>query len=218
MKTQGIIFDMDGLIIDSEAVYIQANQRAANHFGFEFTPEDQHAVLGTTDVYFRKYFSKKLKSEKLADEFVTYSYKTASEIIQNDGVALKPGLTNLLDYCDQNKIKRVIASSNFSHVVQSYMASAGVKERFDQIVGGDQVKNGKPDPEIFLKALDLLAVQKPVGLVLEDSPNGILAASRAQIPAIMVPDLLQPTPSAKQQALKVVDSLDDVITFLESQR
>ena len=205
MQTRGIIFDMDGLLVDSEKVYYQANQLAAQKMGFEVTAEDHQAILGTTDTYLRQYFLQKLGSPELVKQF----------IIQDQGVAIKPGLVELLDYCDNHGINRVIASSNFRTMVEDFMQSTGLKPRFNQIVSGDEVTHGKPHPEIFLKALDKLAIPAPSALVLEDSPNGILAASKADIPVIMVPDLIAPTAITNQQTLATVDNLAAVIPFLE---
>lgn len=215
MQTRGIIFDMDGLLVDSEKVYYQANQLAAQKMGFEVTAEDHQAILGTTDTYLRQYFLQKLGSPELVKQFIDLSYKTVDEIIQDQGVAIKPGLVELLDYCDDRGINRVIASSNFRTMVEDFMQSTGLKPRFNQIVSGDEVTHGKPHPEIFLKALDKLAIPAPSALVLEDSPNGILAASKADIPVIMVPDLIAPTAVTKQQTLATVDNLAAVIPFLE---
>lgn len=215
MQTRGIIFDMDGLLVDSEKVYYQANQLAAQKMGFEVTAEDHQAILGTTDTYLRQYFLQKLGSPELVKQFIDLSYKTVDEIIQDQGVAIKPGLVELLDYCDDRGINRVIASSNFRTMVEDFMQSTGLKPRFNQIVSGDEVTHGKPHPEIFLKALDKLAIPAPSALVLEDSPNGILAASKADIPVIMVPDLIAPTAMTKQQTLATVDNLAAVIPFLE---
>lgn len=215
MQTRGIIFDMDGLLVDSEKVYYQANQLAAQKMGFEVTAEDHQAILGTTDTYLRQYFLQKLGSPELVKQFIDLSYKTVDEIIQDQGVTIKPGLVELLDYCDNHGINRVIASSNFRTMVEDFMQSTGLKPRFNQIVSGDEVTHGKPHPEIFLKALDKLAIPAPSALVLEDSPNGILAASKADIPVIMVPDLIAPTAVTKQQTLATVDNLAAVIPFLE---
>ncbi|AUX12813.1 haloacid dehalogenase [Latilactobacillus sakei] len=206
---------MDGLLVDSEKVYYQANQLAAQKMGFEMTAEDHQAILGTTDTYLRQYFLQKLGSPELVKQFIDLSYKTVDEIIQDQGVAVKPGLVELLDYCDERGINRVIASSNFRTMVEDFMQSTGLKPRFNQIVSGDEVIHGKPHPEIFLKALDKLAIPAPSALVLEDSPNGILAASKADIPVIMVPDLIAPTAVTKQQTLATVDNLAAVIPFLE---
>lgn len=215
MTTKGIIFDMDGLLIDSEKIYYQANIRAAKEMGFDLTPEDHQAILGTTDTYLRHYFKEKLGSKTAAIEFINRSYSNVATVVETDGVAIKPGLVDLLDYCDNRGISRVIASSNFRHMVDDFMQSTGLQSRFNQIVSGDEVTHGKPDPEIFLKALDKLALPASSALVLEDSPNGVMAASKADIPVIMVPDLIAPTAMTNQQTLAIVDDLAQVIPYLE---
>lgn len=213
--TNGIIFDMDGLLVDSEKIYYQANRLAAKRMGFELTPTDQHAILGTTDAYFRQYFLKKLGSPDKLAQFVDLSYSKVTEVVQNEGVAVKPGLVELLDYCDAHQIDRVIASSNFRQMVEDFMQSTGLRSRFNQVVSGDEVTHSKPNPEIFLKALDYLALPAERALVLEDSPNGVMAASRAKIPVIMVPDLIAPTAVTNQQTLATVTNLAEVIPFLK---
>ncbi len=215
MTTRGIIFDMDGLLVDSEKIYYQANIRAAKEMGFDFTPEDHHAILGTTDTYLRNYFKAKLGSATAATEFIDRSYRNVATVVEADGVAIKPRLVDLLDYCDNQGISRVIASSNFRSMVDDFMQSTGLQSRFSQIVAGDEVTHGKPNPEIFLKALDRLALPAPSALVLEDSPNGVMAASKAAIPVIMVPDLIAPTAITNQQTLATVGDLAQVIPYLE---
>ena len=213
--TNGIIFDMDGLLVDSEKVYYQANRMAAHTMGFELTADDQHAILGTTDQYMRQYFETKLGSTDKMTQFIALSYAKVEEVVQNDGVAIKPGLVELLDYCDDRGIDRVIASSNFRNMVEDFMQSTGLRTRFDRIVTGDEVTHSKPNPEIFLKALEQLAVPAAKTLVLEDSPNGVLAASRANIPVIMIPDMVAPTAITNQQTLATVANLAEVIPFLK---
>ncbi|KRM22288.1 HAD family hydrolase [Latilactobacillus graminis] len=215
MTTKGIIFDMDGLLVDSEKIYYQANVRAAKEMGFAFTPADHQAILGTTDAYLRNYFKQKLGSADAAAEFIDRSYRNVAAVIATDGVAIKPGLVTLLDYSDAHGINRVIASSNFRSMVDDFMQSTGLQARFDQVVAGDEVTHGKPHPEIFLKALDKLALPAANALVLEDSPNGVMAANQAAIPVIMIPDLIAPTEVTQQQTLATVADLAQVIPYLE---
>ena len=134
---------------------------------------------------------------------------------QNHEIAVKPGLYELLDYLKKSGIKMAVASSTVTSRVQSNLERIHVLSYFDEVIGGDQIIHGKPAPDIFLKALELLQVSADQALVLEDSKNGILASYYAHIPVICIPDIVKHTKETLDKTYKVLDRLDQVINEVE---
>ena len=115
----------------------------------------------------------------------------------------------------RNNIKKAIASSNNRKVIFRNIEVTGIKNDFDYIISGDDVKEGKPHPEIFERVCEALNIAKENTLILEDSLNGIKAGHAASIKSIMIPDLLMPTEEAKEKSHTILNSLFEVIDFLE---
>lgn len=127
---------------------------------------------------------------------------------------MKAGVEELLKYLKETGYKIAIASSTRSALVKEQIEDAGLMKYFDVIVGGDQVKKSKPEPDIFLKAAELLVVKPENAYVIEDSYNGIRAAKSAHMRPIMVPDMVQPDEEMQDKAWKICDSLKDIITLI----
>ena len=141
-----------------------------------------------------------------------------------DGVTLAAtttcAITNadpeILDYCDQKCLRRSVVSSNLQYWIETILRADGVLDRFDHIVHGGMVTRGKPDPEPFLRSMELFGARPEECLVLEDSNSGILAGSRAGMHVICIPDLRHPSPEAEACCDAVLPSLTDVISWLEA--
>ena len=134
--------------------------------------------------------------------------------IDQHGAPTKPGLTSLLDWLEMRAMPRAVATSSGRASADRLLQSAGVRARFEIIVGGDDVANGKPAPDLFLLAADRLGVAPSDCVVLEDSGPGIHAAHRAGMRPILVPDLQQPTDEVQALAYRVCKSLHEAQTIL----
>jgi beta-phosphoglucomutase-like phosphatase (HAD superfamily) len=121
------------------------------------------------------------------------------------------GIPELLEFFKGNGTICCVASSTVTPMVEKYLNIAGIRDYFKHIIGGDQVKNSKPNPEIFLKALGKTPFNKDEAVIFEDSENGIRAAHAAGIPVICIPDLKYPNDSLKELPIHIVDSALDVI-------
>ena len=132
-------------------------------------------------------------------------------IFKTHPIEVKKGLYDLLEYLKKNHIKMAVASSTRYKRVLSNLKSIKVDHYFDAIIGGDQIKHGKPAPDIFLKAVELLGVNEEDALVLEDSRNGILAAHAGKIPVICIPDLIHHSKDILDLTVGCYDSLDQLI-------
>lgn len=212
MKFDAVIFDMDGLLFDTEMVYYQATQIVADKMAFPYDKELYLRFLGVSDeevwANYHEIFAP--FGKKNVQRFIDASYQETVEMFASGRVQLKPGVGELLDFLDENEIPRVVASSNKREVIDLLLEKNQLHHRFQDIISVENVKRAKPDPEIFLLANQALGTQKQRTLVLEDSHNGILAALGAEIPVVMVPDLLQPTDELKEKTLAVVPSLHHI--------
>ena len=215
---KAIIFDMDGLMFDTEALNATAWKAAAKLHGFEMTEELLRSYIGanleTTKKLIQNYFGQGFDFDAVRADRIAYSLRH----IEENGMPMKPGLRELLAYLDQKEIATAIGTSSGERFVRFYLEHTAIDHKFDVIVCGDDVQNGKPAPDIFLAALAELGVGADECLVLEDSYNGIIAAHRAGIRSVMIPDLLPPTPEIESLFFCKADVLTDVISLIENWR
>lgn len=216
-KVKGIIFDMDGLLFDTESIYCEANLVVAEKYGIPFTKETYARFIGISDeeVWAELHKMYADHGEATVQKFIDESWGMAHDRFKTGEVDLKPGVHELLTYLEKKGIQRVVASSNVRPVIEILLEHAGIREKFSDIISAEDVKWAKPDPEIFVIAADRLGIDGADGLVLEDSKNGILAAEGAGIPVVMVPDIVPPTDKLKEKTAAVFPTLHDVIDFLE---
>lgn len=212
MRIKACIFDMDGLMIDSERVTEEVFLAVAPEFGMEMTHEIYCRLIGRSSVDGRR-----ILSELWPDTDIAAFRKRVSDVkeerYRRDGIPVKEGLFELLDYLQSNGIARLVATSTKRTRAERILKQLDVTDRFDGCVFGDEVTHAKPDPEIFLTALKKAGTKKEETLILEDSHSGILAANRAGIPVIMIPDLLPPDPKLHTEA--VLESLGCLPDYLE---
>lgn len=217
-KVKGIIFDMDGLLFDTESIYCEANLVVAEKYDLPFTKETYTKYIGISDeevwADLHKIFAD--HGEETVQKFIDESWGMAHDRFKTGEVDLKPGVHELLTYLEDKNIPRVLASSNVRPVIEILLEHAGIRDKFSDIISAEDVKFAKPDPEIFVIAADRLGIDPADGLVLEDSKNGILAAEGAGVPVVMVPDIVPPTADLKEKTEVVLSSLHEVINYLEA--
>jgi len=206
------IFDMDGLILDSERTVLNIWEKIGEKYGFENIRAYGISVIGknkkaTIDEFERVYGESGVPYEK--ELRAVYN-----EMAQKGEVPLKPNTLELLNAMKSAGMKIAIASSSTREEITSQLGPLGALELFDAIVSGDQVTRSKPDPEIFLKACDALNVQPEESLGLEDSYNGVRSCKASGLYTIMVPDLIAPNDEMKDLADIILPSLKDVQAFL----
>jgi len=192
-KVDLVIFDMDGLMIDTEPISKEGWRQALAHHGLEMHESLFSQLLGrgidTAKQLMSKHYGPDFNFEAIRKMRTAYM----ENYIQENGLPMKKGLLYMLDQLDQMGIKKCVATSTEWDSMERKLGKLGLLERFDGFVTGDQVKEGKPNPEIFLKAAKLMEVEPANCIVLEDSIAGVTAAYSAGMRSIMIPDMAQPT-------------------------
>ncbi|HLQ41163.1 MAG TPA: HAD family phosphatase [Tetragenococcus sp.] len=215
---KGIIFDMDGLMFDTELIYYQATQQVADEMGFDYNFSIYEDFIGISDAELWQFYHQKYDpvfGQKKVSTFIDRAFNRGIELFEAGTAKMKPGLLELLDFLDKEKLARVIATSNQRRIVDILLKNHGLTKEFSHIISFENVTRAKPDPEIFLKAQSSLALAKHELLILEDSTNGILAAEKAGINVVMVPDLIEPTPVISEKTLAILPSLKEIPNFLK---
>lgn len=211
MNNIAVIFDMDGLMLDTETLAREAWFNTMHTYGIGLTDAVYLQVLGTTGARTRQIFQEAYGQDIPIDAMYEHKQQYIDDAIAQGHIAAKPGLIALLDYLDANHIPKAVGSSTSRALVLKKLEVAGVHDRFKVIVGGDEVQHGKPAPDIFLRCAEMLKIPPANCVVLEDSDNGVRAAHAAGMKCIMVPDLKPPADDVLPLADAVVRSLNEVI-------
>lgn len=215
---KAVIFDMDGLMFDTERLDLDAWE-----YGFKLMniPFDRQFILklrGTSQETVRRTIMEYAGEGCDYDRLNETRLKYIDDRVKKDGVPVKKGLFELLRYLKQNGYKVALATSTGSGRAMGYLDEVGATKYFDRFVFGNMVKNYKPAPDIFLKAIELLDVEAKECIILEDSPNGLTAAYNAGANPVMVPDLSQPDEDILKILYAKCDSLLDAIPLLKMER
>ena len=172
-KITALIFDMDGLIFDSERVVQRSWNRAGEVLGIPKMGEHIYHTIGFNVVRREQYFRTAIREDFPMDRFNELTRAFFKEIVASEGLAMKPGVKELLAYAKENGYKLAVASSSRREHAVNLLTEAGVYSYFDGSVFGDMVKNAKPDPEIYLHTAAQLRVDPSQCLAIEDSTVGI---------------------------------------------
>ncbi len=208
-----VLFDMDGLIFDTESVYKQSWQYAALEQGIEISDDFYQQFIGVQDseceTMLLDYFQERIDMPRYKRVRDTHFHN-----LRGQGIALKPGFDALFSEIKQRNLTTAIVTSSSLHDVKYNFSHSNYLEQFDLIITAEDVKYSKPNPEGYQRAYHKLGYRADQCLVLEDSNNGIKAALGAGCHAIMIPDLLPPLEELKPH-INVVSTLYDVIPYLD---
>lgn len=210
-----VIFDMDGVIFDSERLVVETWMEVAKKYGIEGIEAACEACVGinaqATEVKMKEIYG---------EDFPYQEYKKEASALYHerydDGrLPMKPGIKELLEFLEKNNIRAAVASSTRRAVVEQEIKDAGLMPFFKKIICGDMVSRSKPAPDIFLKAAEELEVDAHICYVIEDSYNGIRGAHAAGMHPIMVPDMLPATEEMDGLAEQIFQDLFEVKVFFE---
>jgi HAD superfamily hydrolase (TIGR01509 family) len=204
-----VIFDMDGLIFDTETLYQQAFLAAATVGGHDLPTAVLQGTIGVPWVRSRVMLLEHMGSDFPVDQYFAQMVDHF-ELLAATQLRLKPGVVELLDFLDQLEMPRCIATSSAHSTVQSHLSAHGLADRFHAVIGHGDYAASKPSPDPFLTAAKRLGVSPALCLALEDSYNGVRSASAAGMMTFMVPDLLSPTPEIQSLCTGVVSDLHAV--------
>lgn len=211
---KAVVFDMDGVIFDSERAVMQCWKEVASRHNI---PDIEKAILactGTTMVRTREIMLNLYGADFPYDEYARESSAIFHSRYDGGRLPMKPGVKELLTFLKEHDKKIALASSTRQHVVTDELRDAGVIEYFDRIICGDMVSRSKPAPDIFLKACEELNISPSDSYAIEDSYNGIRAAHAGGLHPIMVPDLLPADEGMQSLAEIVLPSLTSVMEYL----
>lgn len=209
MKKIAVIFDMDGVLFDSESVYIEGYIKYASDY--PDIRETSLSCIGANGIKTREIFTEKYGEDFPFDAY----YRQVKAYVASHPVPLKPFVHEILGWCRAQGIPTALASSTRQESVMRMLGEAGLTGYFDLIVCGDMVSHSKPHPEIFLVAAERLGIQPGDCYVIEDSYNGIRAAHAAGMHPLMVPDILQPDGEIKALCEAVLPNLREVIEYVK---
>ena len=213
-RPTAVIFDMDGLLLDSEPLAARAWTDAATALDVEFDVALAHAMVGRNFADCATMVRAHFGPEYPVDALLGRWHATYDALVEREGLAVKPGAFELIDWLELHAIPRAVATSTRRERARSKLLQAALLPRFREVVGGDEVARGKPAPDIYMEAARRIDICAGECVVLEDSEPGIRAALAAGMIPIMVPDLTAPSAELIAQGLLVLPSLHEVLEHL----
>lgn len=212
---RGVLFDMDGVILDTEKLYCRFWQEAARALGYPMTVEQALGMRSLNpqagQAKLESYFGPGISREAVKQKRV----ELMDEYVQLHGVAPKPGAAELLDTLRSRGIRTAITTSSPMDRVRRYLEPLGLLEKFDCLCSGHDVPHGKPEPDIYLHGAACLGLAPEECLAIEDSYAGVLSASRAGCLTVLVPDLDEPTGEILQPLYACCEKLTDILNVLD---
>lgn len=212
-----VVFDVDGLMIDTESVWKNAFDKAGDKYG----------IPNLGDTLFPSLIGKRLEDEQelldrllpsdIQNQLINEWRQIGLGSLERE-VPVKPGLYEMLDYLEQHHIKMAVATTTRRELTEQRLKKIGVYNRFDYVLCGDEVTKRKPDPEIYLSVLHKMNTKAENAIVLEDSSVGVEAAYRAGIDCIQVPDLIAPTEVQEKQTICIVKDLMEARDYIQENR
>lgn len=204
---QGIVFDVDGVLFDSERMMYQVWKEVSTRMGYPKVWEEYLDYVGIgRDTIFEQ-MTARYGPTFPKEDFLSTCSTRLQERMEQDGVPLKPGVVELLELLATRNIPVALATSTAAVRTFRRLELTGLGHHFRAVITGDQVSRGKPAPDIYLTACRALGTDPAHTLAIEDSRNGILSASAAGMPVVMVPDMIPPTPDLDRLLWKRFPSL-----------
>ncbi|CDM69706.1 putative hydrolase [Clostridium bornimense] len=215
MNVELVIFDMDGLMFDTERVAKRAWKAAGDKFGYKLEGELFDSFLGRNIVSVKNIIVDTYGESCPIDDIIKEVKYIENKIVDDEGLVVKDGLYDLLNYLKKLNIKIAVATSSRRERAKKLLTLAKIENEFDYIICGDEVTKSKPDPEIFLKVAEKLNCSPENCIVMEDSRQGIQAAKNAGMRPIMVPDLLDADEETSTRLYKKIKHLGEAINIIK---
>lgn len=213
---KAIIFDMDGLMIDSERVTFECYQEILKGMNLTMDEEFYKTLLGKPLKGIYQRFYDVYGNDFPIEDVIKDVHALMAKRFETEGVPIKTGLKSLLEYLKENNYKTIVATSSNRDRVDTILSQAQITDYFDDSICGDEVTKGKPNPEVFLKSCQKLGVNVDEAIVLEDSEAGIQASYDASIKVICIPDMKYPEKQYEEKTFKILKDLNGVTEYLKS--
>jgi len=213
---KAVVFDMDGLLINTEVLWREGMIGAAKAMGRELSMDAFRRMIGSPAARTREILHEEFGADFDVDGFLDDASRRFHDELDLENL-LKAGVVELLDHLDARGLPRAIATSSTHESVEAHLTPSGVLARFDAVVARGDYERGKPAPDPFLNAAKALGVAPEDCLALEDSHTGVRAAHAAGMMTVMVPDLLDPTEEMREKCVHVAESLHRVRELLAPQ-
>ena len=210
-----VIFDMDGVIFDSERLVLVCWEKVSEKYGIQGIEEVFMPCIGTNAEKTKEVVLDHYGQDFPFEEFRKEASVLFHEDVNRNGLPVKKGVRELLEYLKEREIPTAVASSTRLEVVTGELKQAGLYEYFKAVMGGDQLKRSKPEPDIYLMTCEKLGVNPGQAYAIDDSYNGIRSSYSAGMKPIMVPDMLPATEEMLQKSIVVLDDLLLVKDYLE---
>lgn len=212
---QGVVFDMDGLLVDSEHIWFEARRELFSGFGMAWTDSDQERLMGVRTSVWVEYVTDKLGGSMTRDEVFRSIVGFMASAYERGDVRVLPGASEALEYC-AGRYRVGLASGSPRQLIDAALNGAGWCRYFEEVVSSDECARGKPDPDVYLAIMNRMGLRPEATVVVEDSPAGILAGKAAGAKAIAVPGgYTAPDNEALLVADAVIDSLHSLPKILD---
>lgn len=209
----GFIFDMDGILFDTERLFNKCFAKALSEYGVENVEYFLTACLGRSTAESKKICMEKLPANFPYDEMQQKLKENFNTSLAEGGMPVKPGVYLMLEYLKANRYPVGLASSSTMKSIMHHLEEANMTEYFSVIAGGDCVEKGKPQPDIYQYVLDKMNMEGKNVIVFEDSPNGLKAATAANLKAVMIPDQI---PYSEELKPYVYEKFNTMTSALEA--
>jgi len=213
---QGVIFDMDGLILDNGSLYKRIYREAASEVGYTLTDELYNRMLGIPHADCNTLLKQTYGEDFLVDKFEEIWSRRYKYSLETEGIPFRKGFESLFSFLEKNQIPIALATSSNREKVEAHLQNTPYLEAFDVICTCNDITKGKPDPEIYLLAASKINAEPDKTIVFEDSNNGMRAAMAANCMGIMIPNQELPSDDVKQNGMLVLPSLADVIPLMNN--
>lgn len=210
-----VIFDVDGTLVDSEVVFVKAAIKNMEVNGYNIPMSAIMGIIGQNRVAGQKLIESTQDDSFDYDKYIKNYEKIRSEILEKEPLKLKKGALNILNYCKEHGIRMAIATSTYREKQVKVLTNLGIIDFFDYMVFGDEIKNSKPDPEIYLKVFEHYNYDKDEMIIYEDSNNGILSGYNAGIRVVYIKDIVDVKEETLSLCYKQVKDLDEGIEILK---
>jgi HAD superfamily hydrolase (TIGR01509 family) len=216
-RIEGVVFDMDGLLLDTERLAMRSLANAAGDWGLNAPAIFHHAMIGLSADGCCDLLRRRFGPDFYAEGYLASANRHMERLVEAGQLRLKSGVLALLAHLERLGLPKAVATSSSRVKAARHLRAVGILDRFDVLVTRDDVARGKPHPDLFLLAMKELGLLPERCLVLEDSYNGVRAANAAGAAVIMVPDLLPATEEMRSLCAMVVPDLHAILTLASLQ-